>query len=95
MNDNEAAAVAARLAAASNLHSSTCAPAAAAMGLGLQRNNSSNNSSSYRGMQVAADGAAEAGDFDPGLRLRVKALRGPLEDAMRCYSEVMHVSSNY
>jgi hypothetical protein len=26
--------------------------------------------------------------LDPGLRLRVRSLRGPLEDAMRCYAEV-------
>jgi hypothetical protein len=44
------------------------------------------NSNTASGGGAAAGGAA--GVLDPGLRLRVRSLRGPLEDAMRCYAEV-------
>jgi hypothetical protein len=63
----------------------------------LQLASAGSHSSTSGGIAAAcggsAGGAAAAagacgGVLDPGLRLRVRSLRGPLEDAMRCYSEV-------
>jgi hypothetical protein len=66
-------------------------------GSGMRLASAGSHSSTSGGLSAAcvggASGAAAAagaagGVLDPGLRLRVRSLRGPLEDAMRCYAEV-------